>query len=183
MTTKTCKKCGWVCDIRDPNIYCPICGTRFEAGICTKCGKPVIYYRRDRCVCKTCYDTVVRNPNAYQDTQRRRKNMYAEWVEKVRKVPEDYPRLTEAQWLEAVKYFNGCAFCGADSVDARGYFIPFKNGGRYCDWNIVPMCEACSIRMKKDSNYFISRRKPAGLLNIISYLEDKLNAAITGDKQ
>lgn len=180
MTTKTCKKCGWVLAIQDPNVYCPICHTRFEVGICKVCKQPVEYYRNDRCVCRTCYDTVTRKPDAKARVTQRRSDIYAELLEKISRIPRTYPTLTETQWLQAVKHFNGCALCESESVDTRGYFIPFKKGGRYCDWNIIPICEKCAIRPKKNPNYFLNRR-PTGLINIITYLEEKIDEAIRKD--
>ena len=178
MTTKTCEKCGWVLAIQDPKIRCPICGTRFKVGICTKCGKPVEYYRHDRCVCRTCYDTVVRKPDAMKRVKQRREAIFNEWLSLVKQVPKEYPTLTEAQWLATVKYFGHCSLCENESVDTRGYFIPFSHGGRYCDWNIVPLCEHCALHVKRNPNYFLSQPRPAGLDKIIEYLEVKLNAAV-----
>ena len=107
----------------------------------------------------------------------RRKAVYNEWVEKVKLVPRDYPTLTEEQWMEAVKHFGGCALCGEESIDARSYFVPFKDGGRYCDWNIIPVCSKCALKTRTNYNYFLYER-PKGLINIISYLEVRLNAAL-----
>ena len=176
MTTKTCNNCGWVLDIRDKRTKCPVCGTRFEYGICRVCGKPVKYYRHDRIVCKLCYDTVIRKPGAMERVYQRRREKFEEWKSKIASIPKDYPSLTEAQWLAAVKHFNGCALCGSEDVDTRGYFIHFSHGGRYCDWNIIPTCEKCAAKTTKPTNPFLNR--PAGLNGIVEYLEEKVNAAI-----
>lgn len=184
MTTKTCEKCGWVLAIQDPKLYCPICGTRFKVGICSKCGKPVEYYLHNRCVCRYCYDTVVRKPGAMQRVRQRRRDVYDEWLAKIRQIPKDYPTLTEEQWLAAVKHFNGCALCKEPVVDTRQYFIPFKYGGRYCDWNIIPVCDKCAERTggykKKvaNYNYFLKEPQPIGLMDIVDYLGGKINEAI-----
>lgn len=164
-------------DIRDPTTHCPICKTRFTVGICTKCGRPVEYYRANRRVCRECYDTKVRQPDAMKKVKQRREAIFDEWLDKVARVPKNYPTLTEAQWLEAVKHFGCCAMCGSEHIDTRGYFIPFKLGGRYCDWNVIPICEKCAFQFRKNPNFFL-RQRPAGLINIIDYLEEKLNAAI-----
>lgn len=177
MTTKTCKKCGWVCAIQDSNYFCPVCGTKFTTGICNICGRPVEYYGPDRRICKECYNKYTRKPDATQRLRQRRADMYQEWLEKIKKVPKSYPTLTENQWMNAIKHFNGCALCHDESIDARGYFVPFDKGGRYCDWNIVPLCEKCATKTKLNPNYFLSR--PVGLTDIIDYLEVILNGAIT----
>ena len=176
MTTKTCNKCGWVLAIQDPNVYCPICHTRFTVGICQVCKQPVEYYRDDRKVCRKCYDTVIRKPDAKARLKARREGVYNELLEKIAHIPKSYPTLSEAQWMQAVKHFNGCALCKSESVDTRGYFIPFNKGGRYCDWNIIPMCEKCAIKPKTNPNYFLNRR-PEGLIDIIKYLEEKIDEA------
>jgi hypothetical protein len=103
--------------------------------------------------------------------------MYNEWLEKIKAIPKNYPTLTEQQWMEAVKHFNSCALCGNESIDARGYFVPFNKGGRYCDWNIIPLCERCATKTKTNPNYFLDR--PTGLANIVDYLEVKINGART----
>lgn len=177
MTTKTCSNCGWVLAIQDPLTHCPICNTKFSEGICAICKKPVKYYRHNRLVCKHCYDTVTRKPDDNKRLKQRRIDVYNEWVAKVKRIPADYPRLTEAQWLAAVKHFNGCALCQSETVDTRWYFIPFKEGGRYCDWNIIPVCDKCAVKIRITPNYFLYER-PAGLIKILDYLEDKVNGAI-----
>jgi hypothetical protein len=120
---------------------------------------------------------VTRKPTARKDVRERRIAIFEEWRAKVMKVPKSYPTLTEDQWLAAVKYFNGCALCESETVDTRWYFIPFKLGGRYCDWNIIPVCDKCATKVRVNPNYFLYER-PTGLINIINYLEDKLNGAI-----
>ena len=176
MDTKTCSKCGWVVAMRDPSNYCPVCGTAFEYRICSMCGKVYKMWAR-RSVCKECYRKYVDVGNGKAMIARRRA-VYAEWLEKVRKVPTDYPKLTEEQWMEAVRHFNGCALCKNESVDTRGYFIPFKDGGRYCDWNVIPLCSDCALTLKTNLNWFLGPKRPEGLVDTITYLEVRLNAAI-----
>lgn len=177
MTTKTCEKCGWVLAVQDPLTHCPICGTRFKIGVCPICKQVVEYYRNNRLVCKCCYDTVTRKPDADFQKHERRRKRYAEWLERIKLIPKDYPTLTEKQWYEAVQYFNGCALCENERVDTRWYFIPLKSGGRYCDWNIIPVCEKCATKIRRNYNYFLWER-PVGLENTVKYLEEKINGAI-----
>lgn len=177
MPTKTCSKCGWVMDIRDPTSHCPICHTRFPAGVCSICGEVKPYFRDFGRTCKDCYLHVVKKPDDEQRMNERRRAIYNEWRQKIASIPKNYPTLTEAQWLDACKYFGGCACCGDESIDARGYFVPFRHGGRYCDWNIIPMCERCATAIRIHGNMFATGARPARLVDIINYLEDKLNAA------
>lgn len=176
MDTKTCSKCGWVVAMHDPSNFCPVCGTRFDYRVCSICGE-VFETWAPRSMCKKCYKKYIDVGNN-EAMQARRKAVYEEWLEKVRQVPKSYPKLTDTQWMEAVKHFNGCALCENESIDTRGYFIPFKDGGRYCDWNVIPMCSDCATKARKNFNWFMGRKRPPGLTNIISYLEVKLNAAI-----
>lgn len=177
MATKKCDKCGWEVDIQDTSRRCPVCKTPYEYGICSICKQYIKYYRHNRTVCKHCYDTVTRKPDAYANMWKRRREVYAEWCEKIKKVPKTYPTLTNEQWLEAVRHFNGCALCKSSSIDTRAYFIPFKDGGRYCDWNIIPICEECATENRRNPNHFMWTR-PVGLIDVINYLEVRLNGAI-----
>lgn len=176
MATKTCKKCGWVVALQDPSNYCYICGAPFDLRVCNICGEPYETWAK-RNVCKKCYQEVVKAGDQ-RALRQRREAVYEEWLRKVRAVPADYPKLTESQWLDAVKHFGHCALCKDESIDARGYFIPFKDGGRYCDWNIVPLCSKCAMAFKSNYNWFVATRRPPGLMDIIDYLEVKLDAAI-----
>ena len=176
MGTKTCKNCGWVVALRDPSNYCYICGGMFDKRICSVCGETYDTWAK-RSVCKKCYKNVTKAGHSDALTQRR-KAVYQEWLDKVKQVPTDYPRLTEKQWMEAVNHFGHCALCKDESIDTRGYFIPFKSGGRYCDWNVIPLCSKCAMAAKSNYNWFVAPKRPPGLMDIIDYLEVKLDAAI-----
>lgn len=182
MTTKTCEKCGWVLAIQDPKPRCPVCNTRFKVGICYHCKKPVEYYRPHGRMCRECYDTICRKPDAHDRVKQKRLDRYQAWLDKIALIPKSYPTLTEAEWLKTVKFFDGCAFCESESIDTRQYFIPFKSGGRYCDWNIIPMCGKCVQNIGCSSNYnynwFLKANRPPGLDKTVKYLEEKINAAI-----
>lgn len=77
------------------------------------------------------------------------------WKEDISKIPTPYTTLTEEQWLEACNHFGGCAYCGRDQIDSRAMFIQFKDGGRYCNWNIIPACEKCETMYKSTDNPFL----------------------------
>lgn len=125
---------------------------------------------------------------------------FEQWLAKVKQVPKNYPTLTEAQWLEACNFFNGCARCHSDEIDTRGFFIGRELGGRYCDWNIIPLCTKCAKMWQLDKSMFKyayhkdivkgdKRYRPLGvsdsktefqdsLEKLVSYLEVRLNNAI-----
>ena len=191
MSTRTCKKCGWVVSDNDPVKACPVCHTKYEKkkrtdtpGICKRCGKPYepwSKYKRQN-YCLPCYQIVYNKIDRDNRLYQRRRDIYNEWLKKIAQVPKDYPTLTEKQWMEAVKHFGKCAICGDESIDTRGLYIPFKSGGRYCDWNVIPICSKCAQKAKSNYNYFLYDRPP-GLIGIIDYLEPRLEAAIQKGKE
>ena len=89
-----------------------------------------------------------------EKVNRQLEEQYNAWLTRIRAVPKNYPTLTEAQWMKVCRHFNGCAKCGDENIDARGFFISFKNGGRYCDWNIIPLCSKCAADWSLDLNPF-----------------------------
>ena len=115
--------------------------------------------------------------------------MFDDWIAKIKQVPKDYPTLTEEQWLEVCMHFGGCARCQSSEVDTRGFFISAKLGGRYCDWNIIPLCEKCAGSWDLDKSVFRYTEKKAYntknlsyrdcLEKIITYLGGKLDNAIS----
>lgn len=191
MNTKTCKRCGWVYPITQPGNVCKICGERFDIVLCRTCG--VIVRREDAYAdinqCLSC-GRAYNNEHAPIYIRKRIKALEARfdtWIAKVRRVPTQYPTLTEAQWLEACRYFDGCARCHNDVIDTRGFFIGAKLGGRYCDWNIIPLCERCASRWDLDKSIFVNAlykdHQERGteyrecLEKIVQYLEVRLDAA------
>ena len=190
MATKTCKKCGWEIDRKNTLRSCPVCHTKYDEGYCCICGAYCTgndYVKHN--YCRDCYNEVYGAPT--RAIQRKaaiqaNKDMYNEWYGKMLNVPADYHTLTEDEWLEVCKHFNGCAICGDMEISARAFFIPFKEGGRYCNWNIIPVCEACSIRWQTVtkmpthtpfSNYLQLTNGKQTLQNIKEYLEVRLDAA------
>ena len=184
MAIKKCSKCGWEVAHTYAATICPVCGTRYVDGPCRICGEyaPRLVNGTNCVRCHRKKYNIAENSAEWE--RRRRANndkRFAEWRSKMQQLPKDYPTLTQQQWLEACRYFDGCAYCGADSIDARAYFVKFEEGGRYCDWNIIPACEKCATKIKLLANPFAylenapSRKK---LQNIIKYLEEKLDAAV-----
>ncbi len=189
MATKTCNKCGWEIDRKNPLRSCPVCHTKYDEGYCSICGAYCTgsdYMKH--AYCRECYNEVFGAPlraRQYKASVKANKDMYSAWLDKVAKVPTNYPTLTEEQWFDACKHFGGCAICGDMYISARAYFIPFKEGGRYCDWNIIPVCEACSIKWQALSlmpahtpfSYYLRLDNGKQILkNIQGYLEVKLDA-------
>lgn len=188
MNTKTCKNCGWVYPITQPGRKCKICGEVFDIIVCSTCGKPTPLERMEsgKGTCKACAAAIDRTYVAKR--RKLQSDAFDEWLAKVASVPKSYPTLTEDQWLEACRYFNGCARCHSDDIDTRGFFVGAELGGRYCDWNIIPLCEKCASRWNLTANVFINAERHDHtervgeyrecLMNILDYLGGKLDAAL-----
>lgn len=195
MITKTCKNCGFTVDIECRTKTCPVCKTTFDENYCRICGR---YVRGSNLIrgttCRACYDTVVRKPDAERRAYAKRASQYKaelnDWLSKIKKVPDNYPTLTEAQWIEACIYFGGCARCGNPDISSRNFFIRRRDGGRYCAWNIIPLCEECSLKLhvvntnERAYNPFSAYRVESPpnterLMKIKIYLEERLDEATT----
>ena len=130
------------------------------AVVCTKCGLAIPSTKRKNFpICQKCevYLKEIKVRENYRaksaglghDWQYTRgktweKARFGEWLLMVKKVPKDYPRLTEAQWQKSLEYFNHtCAMCQENPVVARHYFVSVADGGMYCDWNVIPVCQHC----------------------------------------
>lgn len=192
MNTKTCKHCGWVYPITQPGVACRICREPFEVVVCRMCGNVVSGDARVKStnLCKACFNSINRisSPKSVAKRRAALDSRFDAWLTKVRAVPKNYPTLTEEQWLAACRYFDGCARCHSDVIDTRGFFIGATLGGRYCDWNVIPLCERCAKQWNLDKsvfNYALTRDHTERtteyrdcLEKIIEYLEVRLDAAI-----
>lgn len=150
MNIKKCKKCGWEYPATSNIRKCRFCGELFTVGYCSKCGQWKENLRINRCQeCET---------QSNKEWHQRHKNgvetRFKDWLEKIKQIPTPYITLTEEQWMQACKHFEGCAYCGSSDISARSMFIAFKDGGRYCAWNIIPSCEICETARKSTSNPF-----------------------------
>lgn len=193
MNTKTCKGCGWVYPITQPGTICKICRTPFDIVVCRMCGEVVSGDKRvkNTNLCRACFYSVnkVSTPKSLAKRKKRLDDKFDCWIARVKSVPKEYPTLTEEQWLAACAHFDGCARCHSKDLDTRGFFISAALGGRYCDWNIIPLCERCASRWdlnKSVFNYVISKDYTESvhgeyiecLDKIVEYLEVKLDAAV-----
>lgn len=55
--------------------------------------------------------------------------------------------MSEKEWIEAVAFFKGCAFCVTEEIEMRHILVPFDKGGKYTAWNVVPSCFKCHKKM------------------------------------
>jgi hypothetical protein len=172
MNVKTCHKCGWQLSLKDPQPYCPICHTKFRVGHCKACGKYGPYNKAH--LCKECVKKA-----RYEASRKiyvaRRYERYEEWLALIAMLKPPYHTLTNDEWLEACRYFGGCAICGNEAIDSRTMLVPFLHGGKYCDWNIVPTCAKCqrwlkSIGLFRHLSQHLNRAKRERLQVILDYL-------------
>lgn len=199
---KVCKCCGATYPKHSLINRCTNCGQAISVFICRDCGKPLdkLYY--GSALCYECYVERYReNDKKYvtQSMRRRSKKtdeLFADWLSKIAKIEKPYKYLTEDEWLEACRHFDKCAICSTNEVAARGMFIQPQDGGAYCNWNVIPICEVCATEAKIQRNpwrrMLMSVRNPSTnntgkvrrkeLNNIVAYLQPKLEEAIDGHK-
>lgn len=199
---RTCLTCGKESKYFKGIARCS-CGGTFDKYLCAKCdtwlptksfskrydGKGSEHMPRSACrKCEKKREKEVRARNvdtARAADKRRKQNKDARldkkfelWKENVARTPS--PPLTETEWLKACKHFGGCAICGNERIEARMFFIHFKDGGRYVAHNIIPACAQCAVTVRIFNNPFkwatysvISTRtkfKTAGLKRVTDYL-------------
>ncbi len=127
MNTKKCETCGWEAPPGYPADTCSYCGVQFGVRL-------------------------NKNKRFYEKSKRVAQQRYEDWIELVDGAFTH--TLTEEEWLRACDYFDGCALCGSENISTRHYFIPFKAGGKYTEYNIIPVCEECTLTLKRAKNPF-----------------------------
>lgn len=159
MTNRICVGCGWVYPSSFNKPRCRFCGTVFAERICPYCGELKTPYKKHSPICRDCYNRSQREGDHGERMLRWRakrldtvEKKYTDWLEQITAAP--FKPLTEEQWLQACRYFGGCALCDITEIAARGYFVQFEEGGRYTAWNILPLCEKCATELKKQPNPF-----------------------------
>jgi DNA-directed RNA polymerase subunit RPC12/RpoP len=185
MNTKKCSGCGWKFSWNDPRLYCKYCGTELE-----HLAKPVVPH------VDTPTRVVSKLPQIdYMKRYRRQiakvNNEYRVWLEQIAAVPQPYAMLTEEQWLEVCAVFDGCALCNSSNIETRGFFIQFDEGGRYCAWNVIPLCDKCATalklqpnpfrRMHKELNTSLDRKRGLSrekVLAVAGYLQSKIDEVL-----
>lgn len=184
MSIKTCKKCGWQQSTQDPSRRCHGCGVPVTEGICNWCGDYKYDLSPKQYVCSECRPIQSREKTRVW-RQKQYYDAYDEWLRDIARIKMPYSFLTEDEWLKVCKYFNGCAFCDSESVDARSFFVPFKKGGRYCNWNIIPKCDKCALLNIGDNPFMAMSRYSAyrkKLLGAVAYLKPIIEELIN-DKE
>lgn len=192
MNTKKCSRCGWLFSTNDPARFCAICGAEFP-GYKVEVPKRVpLPHGRVLSVRRPPEPTsTVRTLKRYYREVARTDQQYADWLDRIKLIQKPYTTLTEAQWLEACRYFGGCALCDSLDIETRGFFIPFSDGGMYCNWNVIPLCDKCATmtitqknpfrRMHGELNRSLEVRRGLGLKKVqavADYLNERIDEAI-----
>lgn len=176
LATRSCHKCGWVYPSCYTQTKCKFCKTLLRTQICLTCKLPVPteqfyeyksgrnagYLRR---VCKTCdaankklWDKLYPEQNQQrvkkfiEQKQSIANARYQDWMDLTN---VEFKPMNEQEWLATCMYFDGCAICGDEHIEAREFFVPFKEGGRYTSWNMFPMCGKCKAVVHHIANPFI----------------------------
>lgn len=177
---KTCVKCGYQMPKMSTKRICPACKTPWPlAGPCARCGTYSDSLMSSDHYCHECHSAS--NLEIYHKMIEDTFKQYKEWKDKV---PKEYTLLTEEEWLSACSYFNKCPICNAGTIDTKMYFIPFRDGGKYTAWNILPVCEKCAvgIRINKCQPFEhimrVSSSRVAGrkiIKEVTTFLEGRIN--------
>lgn len=145
----TCPTCGHVYPWQVPRSMCRYCKTEFTRGTCYVCREYKDHIRHGKC--RECSNEI--NSRSSKRQAANAAQEYAEWVNKITSVPKPLKTLTEDDWLYACSYFNGCAICGEDTIDARVLFVPGHRGGTYTMYNVIPACEKCATAHNQTAAY------------------------------
>lgn len=172
MNTRTCKQCGWVFPGSYTMTACKFCKTRFDVQICASChkltptaeflvrktGRNAGYLDRNCRSCKSALNglfpeqAAVRAKRFIENKRKSLGEQYAKWLD-LSKI--EFKPMTQEQWIDVCAHFGGCAICDNEHIEAREYFVPFKEGGKYAPWNMFPLCGACAPKVRITSNPFV----------------------------
>ncbi|MNB67576.1 hypothetical protein D3C87_1230790 [compost metagenome] len=184
-------ECGWEFPLSYRLSKCRFCGSfldTFQCFVCHEWKPESEFYRYKaggiRLMCKPCAKI---NGRKFSDNnkewrlkyhgdyrakrQREAEKIYEEW-KNTSQLP--FKPLTEDQWLEACRYFNGCALCGNPHIEVRQFFLEFQNGGRYAPWNVYPTCTDCNPKVRRTENPFAWLRSQIRAGKIEKKYYDKL---------
>ena len=109
--------------------------------------------------------------------QKQNEDNFNAWLAMISKVPKPIRTLTQEEWIRACVHFGKCAVCRNESIDARAFFIHFALGGRYAEWNVIPVCEKCAIALRRQQNPFISY--PDNVMHVVKYLQPILERTVS----
>lgn len=177
---KVCPKCGFMAPVRSSAHKCKRCGTPYpneSGGRCDYCGEWKDYVNNASRMCKQCSAIAVKKVlDRHRATA---EDLYNIIVDKVALKKLPFRALRDEEWIRTCIHFDGCVMCGADRIDSKMYFIPFRKGGRYTPYNMLPICDKCSeylYRSKYNEDpigFFVRNRDK--LPPIVSYLEGVLD--------
>lgn len=136
-----------------PSMYecdCPSCSEKIR--YCTACEYwlPIIDFQlagggkgyRNRC--RDC-ETIRKRPLAIAWDAKKTAEGQQLQVELTKLLESvQFKPMTEAEWLQTCKFFNGCALCGDSHIEVRKFLINFEKGGSYSVGNVLPMCNKCA---------------------------------------
>lgn len=188
---RICPKCGFAMPLMTTKSICPVCKTYWPGGkLCSHCGEFSEWIHRSDGYCLDCKHMSDRlwriRKNKNIDKQ------YKDWLDLMNGIPGPLVTLTEDDWLRVCSYFEGqCSICHEGVIDARMYFVDFKQGGRYTSYNIIPVCEKCATKRRADTyqpfryfdyNFNNYKLQKGTLDKIIKYLSKEIDKAYAAGK-
>lgn len=195
---RTCPKCKWQYPSTYNYVKCKYCDTMFDEQRCTMCKQLVptykFYKRSDGRLTRRCpdcnrkdsreWDANNKEAKAARNHRMMEKHMVAaemalyNWLDKSGDIT--FKSMKEDEWLEACRYFGGCAICGNEHIETRHFFIPFEEGGKYTAWNMIPLCGPCAAAIPKSiKNPFSWFNKYLGNATALGLNEDRKHKIVT----
>jgi hypothetical protein len=118
------------------------------------CGEYTDKLKKSNClICKPCANKY-ESEKRYKEKNRGRARYHMQQMfeEHILKLPKNPKPLKEHEWIDACRFFGGCAICGESTITSRMLFIPAKYGGKYTASNIIPVCEKCATEARSSHN-------------------------------
>lgn len=113
--------------------------------------------------CKVCYSKLMKPITAKQsDYRRTAKSLIEEAINnRLQKqinllMGREQKILTDNEWYELCRHFDGCAMCNSEYSDTKAVIIKPVDGGKLTRHNVLPMCSKCFSIADKFTNMFAS---------------------------
>lgn len=86
---------------------------------------------------------------------------------------------TSEEYESAVKFFDGCAFCGTRDVKRMDHLVPVKKHGDFIRNNVVPACQKCDdSKGQKDYHEWMRNSNSPGSLKSRGLNQEKIEQRI-----
>lgn len=171
---RVCPKCGWYYPPSSKHLKkCKFCGTIFDAQVCKYCNEtfstaeakaysdtPGTFIAR---ICPTCAEQVIKLSRKELNTTKfntrincikRLHEMYNTHISFYKKLHTKNTTISRLN-TELVRNYRGCFFC-MSQIDSYRMIIPPADGGRYDEFNVIPLCKECAKMLDYDKNILVA---------------------------